>query len=270
VALSLRDVADGSTPPLRRTACKFTISYKKARNCPALVVQTRRDHCERFVARAGASFSALATRGRVHLFTASVEVAESAKGDRNFHVQGFTLFSCHGDDALACEMLKGLFFALDYHETGVQTNVYVVALTPDELDNMEHVGMMFAYTLKDKSKDTYSNVQGGTDWSEEQTREWVRKMKDRNANVNSTGFVKSSFSMANRGDTVKVDSMNLIPLVIAYTRRNGFDRFQASFLRRLSWMLMSCNYELDLAQHGRRAFCQRLQHAPARGACADQ
>ena len=59
MALSLRKDVDASTPPLRKVACKFTVSYKKERKCNDLSVQTRRDHFERFVERAGVSFGAL-------------------------------------------------------------------------------------------------------------------------------------------------------------------------------------------------------------------
>ena len=143
-------------------------------------------------------------------------------------------------------MLKSLCVAIAYHETGVQTSVFVRALEPEQISGIKFVGQMFAYTLKDKGKDTYSNVQGGTDWSDERTREWVREMEDRiNANVNSTGFIKSAFSIANRRNAVKVNSMNIIPLVIAFTHRDRFDHFQASFVRRFSWMLMSGHYKLS-------------------------
>lgn len=34
--------------------------------------------------------------------------------------------------------------------------------------------MMVAYTLKDKGRDAYSNVHGGTDWNDTQTAAWVQ------------------------------------------------------------------------------------------------
>lgn len=143
-------------------------------------------------------------------------------------------------------MLRRLLFALDYAEEAVQTIIFLESLTPKLIASDEFIGKMVTYTFKDVGKDTYENAHGGSEWSDDKCKVWMEAQEDRTANVDTLGFKKRNFGLTAIRNRVKVDNMNLVPLVIGFTSRHRLDLFPASFLRRLSWMLMTGNYELSV------------------------
>jgi len=219
-----------------------TVTFKKKVSHAGLTDGMRLSCAREFLQTVHSHCPALVDKGVVRLWTLSCERGTDPKYGRNLHVQGCVWFGSWRGLQTAIKALKAFLKACCPVRDNLVSTVYV---EQQGLDQPDEDLVMYPEKEFEEGNDWYFNVHGGPDYPDEATHaEWWEAFQTRRSNVNGHGFNKSGFRAARGGKRILVNPNNYATLAISFAQFRGLDRFGASLLRRLGWMLQSGRYEL--------------------------